>query len=70
MEIIKEEHQKLVRCGLDGVQTFHTLYHCRIAPLAERSRPMWRYSVQVPAAPSEGAGVHRGLMPTGPGRTF
>ena len=30
--------------GLDGVRVFHTLYHHRIAPLAERAWPMWRYS--------------------------
>ena len=43
MEIIEEELQKLVRRGLDGVRVFHTLYHRQVAPLAERSRPMWRY---------------------------
>ena len=29
--------------GLDGVRVFHTLYCHWIAPLAERSWPMWRY---------------------------
>ena len=29
--------------GLDGVWVFHTLYHCRVAPLAERTWPMWMY---------------------------
>ena len=43
MEIIEEELRKLVRHGLDGVRVFHTLYHRRVAPLVERSRPMWRY---------------------------
>ena len=43
VEIIKEELRKLERRGLDGVRVFHTLCHHRIAPLAERSRPMWRY---------------------------
>ena len=43
VEIIEAELQKLVRRGLDGVRVFHTLYHCRVAPLAERTRPMWRY---------------------------
>ena len=42
-EIIEEELQKLVRHGLDGVRVFHTLYHSQMAPLVERSRPMWRY---------------------------
>ena len=32
-----------MRCGLDGVRVFHTLYHRRVALLAERLRPMWRY---------------------------
>ena len=44
MEIIEEELQKLVRRGLDGVQVFHTLYRCWVAPLAERTQPMWKYS--------------------------
>ena len=29
--------------GLDGVWVFHTLYHHRVAPLAERVWPMWKY---------------------------
>ena len=33
-----------MRCGLDGVRVFHTLYRHRVAPLAERTRPMWMYS--------------------------
>ena len=37
------ELQKLVRRGLDGVRVFHTLFHCRVAPLAERTRPMLMY---------------------------
>ena len=44
VEIIEEELWKLVRHGLDGVSVFHTLYRRRVAPLAERARPMWRYS--------------------------
>ena len=32
-----------MRCGLDGVRVFYTLYHRRIAPLAERTQPMWEY---------------------------
>ena len=43
VEIIEEELRKLMRCGLDGVRVFHTLYHHRVAPLVERSWPMWRY---------------------------
>ena len=43
VEIIEEELQKLMRCGLDEVRVFHTLYHRWVAPLAERARPMWRY---------------------------
>ena len=33
-----------MRRGLDGVQVFHTLFHHRVAPLAERTRPMWKYN--------------------------
>ena len=44
MEIIKAELQKLVQRGLDGVRVFHTLFHHQVAPLAERTRPMWKYS--------------------------
>ena len=29
--------------GLDGVRVFHTLFRRRVAPLAERTRPMWMY---------------------------
>ena len=43
MEIIEAELQKLMRRGLDGVRVFYTLYRHRVAPLAERSWPMWRY---------------------------
>ena len=28
---------------LDGVRVFHTLFHHRVAPLAERRCPMWTY---------------------------
>ena len=44
MEIIEVELQKLVKRGLDGVRVFHTFFHHRVAPLAERTRPMWLYS--------------------------
>ena len=37
------ELQKLMQHGLDGVRVFHT-FHRRVAPLAERRRPMWNYS--------------------------
>ena len=30
--------------GLDRVRVFHTFFHHRVAPLAERTRPMWLYS--------------------------
>ena len=29
---------------LDGVRVFHTLFRCRVAPLAERMWPMWKYN--------------------------
>ena len=32
-----------MRRGLDGVRVFHTLYCRRVAPLAERAWPMWKY---------------------------
>ena len=32
-----------MRHGLDGVRVFHTLYKCWVAPLAERTWPMWKY---------------------------
>ena len=44
VEIIEEELQKLVRRGLDGVRVFHTLFRRRVAPLAERTRSMWKYN--------------------------
>ena len=44
VEITEEELRKLVRRGLDGVQVFHTLYRRWVAPLAERTQPMWRYN--------------------------
>ena len=44
VKINEVELQKLVWCGLDRVQVFHTLCRCRVALLAERARPMWRYS--------------------------
>ena len=44
VEIIEAELQKLVRCGLDGVRVFHTLFRCQVAPLVERTRPMWKYN--------------------------
>ena len=33
-----------MRHGLDGLRVFHTLYRHRVAPLAERTQPMWKYS--------------------------
>ena len=30
--------------GLDGVRVFHTLYHRQVAPLVERTQPMWKYN--------------------------
>ena len=44
VEIIEEELRKLVRHGLDGVRGLHTLYRCWVAPLAERTQPMWKYN--------------------------
>ena len=44
VEIIEEEHQKLVRCSLDGVRVLHTFFRHWVAPLAERTRPMWKYN--------------------------
>jgi len=44
VEIIEAELQKLMQCGLDKVRVFHTLFCCRVAPLAERTWPMWKYS--------------------------
>ena len=44
MGVIEEELWKLVKCGLDGVRVFHTLYRRRVAPLAENTWPMWMYS--------------------------
>ena len=35
-----------MRCGLDKVRVFYTLYRRRIAPLAERTQPMWEYGGQ------------------------
>ena len=46
MGVIEEELRKLVRGGLDGVRVFHTLYRHRVAPLAERTHPMWTYGGQ------------------------
>jgi len=38
VEIIGEELQKLVQHDLDGLRVFHTFFHRRVAPLAERMR--------------------------------
>ena len=43
LEIIRAELQKLLQHGLDGLRVFHT-FHRRVAPVAERTRPMWLYS--------------------------
>ena len=32
-----------MRCDLDGVRVFHTFFRHRVAPLAERTWPMWLY---------------------------
>ena len=32
-----------MRCGLDRVRVFYTLYRRRIAPLVERTQPLWEY---------------------------
>jgi len=32
-----------VQHGLDGLWVFHTFFYHRVAPLAERRRPMWNY---------------------------
>ena len=40
----KEVLRMLVKRGLNGVRVFHTLYHRRVTPLAERTRLMWLYS--------------------------
>ena len=44
MEAIEEELRKLIRASLDRVRVFHTLYRHRVAPLAERTQPMWKYN--------------------------
>ena len=44
MGVIEEELWKLVKHGLNGVRVFHTLYRHQVAPLAERTRPIWLYS--------------------------
>ena len=43
LEIIETELQRLVRHGLDGLRVFHTFFHHRVTPLAERTRSMWEY---------------------------
>ena len=47
LEIIKMELQRLMRHGLDGLRVFHTFFRRWVAPLAERTRPMWEYSSPV-----------------------
>ena len=44
VEIIEAELKKLMWHGLDGLWVFHTLFRCRVASLAERTRLMWKYS--------------------------
>ena len=41
---MEPELQKLVQNGLDGLWVFHTFFHHQVAPLGERTRPMWEYS--------------------------
>ena len=43
MGVIEVELRKLMKSGLNGVRVFHTLYHRRVMPLAERAWPMWMY---------------------------
>ena len=38
------ELQKLVHQGLDGLWVFHTFFHHRVTPLAERTWSMWMYT--------------------------
>ena len=33
-----------MRHGLNGLRVFHTFFHRRVTPLAERRRSMWEYS--------------------------
>ena len=33
-----------MRRGLDGVRVFHTFFRHRVAPLVERTWPMWKYN--------------------------
>ena len=33
-----------MRDGLNGLWVFHTFFHRLVAPLVERTRPMWEYS--------------------------
>ena len=42
--IIELELQKLMRNGLDWLRVFHTFFRHRVAPLGERTWPMWEYS--------------------------
>ena len=44
LEIIGMELQMLLQHDLDKVRVFHTFFHHRVTPLAERMRPMWLYS--------------------------
>jgi len=30
--------------SLDGIQVFHTIFYCRVAPLVEQTWPMWMYN--------------------------
>ena len=43
MVVIEAKLQKLVQHGLNGLWVFHTFFHHRVAPLAERRQPMWVY---------------------------
>ena len=44
LEVIETELQRLVQHGLNGLRVFYTFFHHRVAPLAERTWPMWEYS--------------------------
>ena len=42
--VIEVEIQNFVQHGLDGLWVFHTFFRHWVAPLGERTRPMWEYS--------------------------
>ena len=44
LAIIEPELQKLMQNSLDGLCVFDTFFHRQVAPLGERTRPLWEYS--------------------------